>query len=261
MRERLAPAAAALQRQAKVAERFDRIDVQRQRAFESLLRIGVPPGMEVNMPQRQQWRRPCRLVLRGLVEAPRRGVEIPAREQKRAAIVMRLGKRGRHFEDTAIGGDRVVDAARARFRRATGEELLPSDTWARAHALASTAGVTTACRRHPKRNQPQARKSTTSTSVNASCSAAPVSIPNLDRAASTTRPIPHCTAKLPLNISRLSAVFARAASARGNPCPRSVKPSTLTAAPSPYTVHTTQVHGRRRVISASATMFRPKPAA
>src|SRR5713101_8007501 len=131
---------------------------------------------------------------------------------------MRLGKRGRHVEDAAIGGDRVVDAARGRFRRGTGKELLRSElTLARAHALASTAGVTMACRRHPKRNQPQAEKSTMSTSVNASCSAAPVSIPNVERAASTTSPIPHCIAKLLLHISRLSAVFARAASARGKP--------------------------------------------
>ena len=42
-----------------------------------------------------------------------------------------------------------------RFRRATGKELLPrKSSRARAHALASTAGVTTACRRHPKTNQP-----------------------------------------------------------------------------------------------------------
>src|SRR5580704_3012723 len=110
---------------------------------------------------------------------------------------MRLGKRGRHFEDAAVGGDRVVDAACACFRRGAGKKFLPTElTPARAHAPASTAGVTTACLRHPNRNQPQARKSTTSTSVNASCSAVPVPIPNLDRAASTTSPIPHCTAKL-----------------------------------------------------------------
>ena len=53
------------------------------------------------------------------------------------------------------------------------------------------------------------------------------------RKASASTPMPHCAAKLPANIVRLTAVFERPASADGKPSFSTVNARMLAAAPKP----------------------------
>ncbi len=86
--------AAALQGQSEIAQRLDRLAVDRDRALEGALRVGEAAGLEQQVPHRQRRRDPARAMLHRHGEAALGVRRVAAGVEKRADVVMHLAERG-----------------------------------------------------------------------------------------------------------------------------------------------------------------------